>query len=169
MSFHSQDSVLVAMYATGGFELMDVATREVKDWSLVLNSSQSRVTVPNGVWGGKHAIRPFFGAAFNPSDSSWLLLYNESMFMHVSLYKPHSHGKCKVVDHRVEGSSERPNKKAKTEKEKKINDVYTIVKDYPSTLLLDFVGGNELLVLENPWDRVRSRLPDALDRKRYQD
>ncbi|CAM9400784.1 unnamed protein product [Choristocarpus tenellus] len=59
------------------------------------------------------------------------------------------------------------------EKKKKKGDScgsnFTIVRGYSSVLLLDFVGGNELLVLENPWQGIRNRLPDTLDRKRFND
>ena len=42
-----------------------------------------------------------------------------------------------------------------------------MIREFSSVVLMDFLGQNELLVLENPWERVKERLPDVLDRKQY--
>lgn len=42
-----------------------------------------------------------------------------------------------------------------------------MIRDFSSVVLLDFLGENELLVLENPWESVKESLPDVLDRKQY--
>lgn len=43
----------------------------------------------------------------------------------------------------------------------------TICNRYNGMLCTDFVGGNELVVLEQPWLDVVATLPDALHRKVY--
>lgn len=44
---------------------------------------------------------------------------------------------------------------------------FRVIRDFSSVVLLDFLGENELLVLENPWELVKESLPDALDRKQF--
>ncbi|CAN0305761.1 unnamed protein product, partial [Scytosiphon promiscuus] len=44
---------------------------------------------------------------------------------------------------------------------------FRMIRDFSSVVLMDFLGPNELLVLENPWDSVRESLPGVLDRKQY--
>lgn len=40
-------------------------------------------------------------------------------------------------------------------------------REFSSIVLIDFLGQNELLVLQNPWESVKDCLPDVLDRKQY--
>ena len=47
------------------------------------------------------------------------------------------------------------------------NSNFRMIRDFSSVVLLDFLGENELLVLENPWESVKESLPDVLDRKQY--
>ncbi|CAN0537043.1 unnamed protein product [Ectocarpus sp. 8 AP-2014] len=42
-----------------------------------------------------------------------------------------------------------------------------MIRDFSSVVLMDFLGPNELLVLENPWEAVKESLPEVLDRKQY--
>jgi len=42
-----------------------------------------------------------------------------------------------------------------------------MIREFSSVVLMDFLGQNELLVLENPWEIVKEQLPDVLDRKQY--
>lgn len=44
---------------------------------------------------------------------------------------------------------------------------FRMIRDFSSVVLLDFLGENELLVLENPWESVKESLPDVIDRKQY--
>lgn len=44
---------------------------------------------------------------------------------------------------------------------------FRIVREFSSVVLMDYLGQNELLVLENPWESVKESLPDVLDRKQY--
>lgn len=48
-----------------------------------------------------------------------------------------------------------------------LNSNFRMIRDFSSVVLLDFLGENELLVLENPWESVKESLPDVLDRKQY--
>lgn len=43
----------------------------------------------------------------------------------------------------------------------------TVCLHYNSMLYLDFIGDNEMVVVEQPWLRVISSLPDALHRRVY--
>ena len=47
------------------------------------------------------------------------------------------------------------------------NSNFRMIRDFSSVVLLDFLGENELLVLENPWESVKESLPDVLERKQY--
>lgn len=47
------------------------------------------------------------------------------------------------------------------------NSNFRMIRDFSSVVLMDFLGPNELLVLENPWEAVKESLPDVLDRKQY--
>lgn len=44
---------------------------------------------------------------------------------------------------------------------------FRIVREFSSIVLMDYLGRNELLVLQNPWEIVKESLPDVLDRKQY--
>lgn len=47
------------------------------------------------------------------------------------------------------------------------NSNFRMIRDFSSIVLVDFLGQNELLVLQNPWESVKDCLPDVLDRKQY--
>ena len=47
------------------------------------------------------------------------------------------------------------------------NNNFTICLRYPGMIFMDFLGDNELVVVEQPWIDIVNDLPDALERKRY--
>lgn len=47
------------------------------------------------------------------------------------------------------------------------NSNFRMNREFSSIVLIDFLGQNELLVLQNPWESVKDCLPDVLDRKQY--
>jgi len=48
-----------------------------------------------------------------------------------------------------------------------LNSNFTICLRYSGVIFLDFLGKNEMVVVEQPWLGIVNALPDALERQRY--
>mmetsp|Transcript_22457 Transcript_22457/g.33076 ORF Transcript_22457/g.33076 Transcript_22457/m.33076 type:complete len:105 (-) Transcript_22457:416-730(-) len=78
---------------------------------------------------------------------------------HSDIYPP-NHVKAKRF------KQEGYDKVQKMDQKKGMNNM-TICLRYGGMLFLDFVGANEMVVVEQPWLSVVNSLPDALERKLY--
>ncbi|CAM9633408.1 unnamed protein product [Laminaria digitata] len=169
LRFHCRDDILVCVDSSNAFRLLDVHQR--RKAACHENVEFPLAPTGKGAWGGAGDVHPMNGVAFNPEDPlQSMLLFNHRSVMYVtprrkipaSVFVASSESKkCRAS----EGvKAEKPDARAKAASNQ---SNFRMIRDFSSVVLLDFLGENELLVLENPWESVKESLPDVLDRKQY--
>ncbi|CAM9326903.1 unnamed protein product [Ectocarpus sp. 6 AP-2014] len=169
--FHSRDDILVCVDSSNAFRLLDVQRRR-------LAACHDGVEFPQlpsgkGSWGGQGDVRPLSGIAFNPEDPQHcMLLFNHRSVVLMTprrkiplnvCVKPTKAKKARLA----EGDRDKAKAGKASGKGAANQSNFRMIRDFSSVVLMDFLGPNELLVLENPWEAVKESLPEVLDRKQY--
>jgi hypothetical protein len=167
----------------GVFYLFDVEQRRISDWSEDLGFPASN-SLPREL-----SICPDCpdSIAFNPSAPNKFVMGGHSWFCAIDLTRPvPKHAKPFPPDHfkarnwskrnlqnrqRSNSLSEKGSSEVEINKDDVIQEDtirnFTICLRYAGIIFQDFIGKNEMLVLEQPWMSVVDTLPDALERQRY--
>jgi U3 small nucleolar RNA-associated protein 4 len=184
MTFFGPTGVLVVMMAKGGFVLMDVEEKCMVEWSQDVGVSMT--ALPPGQ-------KPFLSAAFNPSSPSTMILHNHTLMCYIDLesdvpksprFHPKHHLSAKfkpdvngadldsMISPTLPKRSQRGHDGTKNISGESATSLtlqknFTVNLRYRPMLMVDFAGPEELVVVENPWLKVVSQLPDALYRPQY--
>eukprot|EP00903_Cladosiphon_okamuranus_P017749 g16338.t1 len=162
--FHSRDDILVCVDSSNRFRLLDIEKRRLAACHDDVEFPQ--VPSGKGAWGGAGDVHPLSGIAFNPEDPLHsMLLFNHRSVVHMT---PRRKIPLNVRVKPVKSKRPRLADTDKASGKGAANQCnFRMNREFSSIVLVDFLGQNELLVLQNPWESVKDCLPDVLDRKQY--
>mmetsp|Transcript_6655 Transcript_6655/g.19714 ORF Transcript_6655/g.19714 Transcript_6655/m.19714 type:complete len:325 (-) Transcript_6655:578-1552(-) len=171
--------------ADGSFYLFDPHRKRLTDWSrdVGLPSSDGLPRELTGRTGGGGTVMNQIGSssageyptglAFNPSTPNKFLLVSHGFFCAIDLDRPIPSRSAYYPPRHVRA---RWNKKPKISPPSAYpssadgddgGDNFTMCLRYAGVLFLDFMGEDEMVVVERPWMNVVKEFPGALERRVY--
>ncbi|RLN64237.1 hypothetical protein BBJ28_00017093, partial [Nothophytophthora sp. Chile5] len=164
MGFNPSGKTLVVTLVSNSFVCYDVETKGLSDWY-----RQNYERFPKALMDGRNVK----GMTFDPANPDFLYLYSQASLYQINMGK------------QQDGFAKSPPKKSRrgramsmgTESDSKnasegelvtLEDGFCrVINRYRPLSFVDFVGENELIIVETPWLKVLSRLPGALHRHKY--
>jgi len=159
------NAALVVGCSNNSFYIFDVQRKRMSDWSLATGFPMCR-SLPREL---THRPECMERLAFDPSSPNKFLMAGNGFFCVVDLDRPvPNHSDIYPPNHvKAKRFKQEGYDKVQKMDQKKGMSNMTICLRYGGMLFLDFVGANEMVVVEQPWLSVVNSLPDALERKLY--
>jgi len=168
-----EDGQLAVATFTSRLFIFDLQARQLSEWS-------KEIGYPIQKWPAELSARRDFPVRLiaNPSKPSQLLLASFGAFCVINLSKPlpehcqmvpesHVRRRKKLVYRNNAGAGHRANKMQKLSKEDPNANNCIVCLHYNSMLYMDFLGPNEMMVVEQPWLQVVASFPEAVQRRVY--
>lgn len=151
--------VLAVACNNGAFYLFDVEKRCLSDWSEDL-SFPAGPNLPKELMNCPNCPQQLLYDRAKPNK---LIMGGHSWFCSIDLNSPVPlHSKPFPADHFL-ARNWRINSRARNDS----NSNFTICLRYTGIIFQEFLGKDEMVIVEQPWLSIVSALPDALDRQRY--
>lgn len=166
VAFHVSTPTLVITCANNRFYLYDVENSRYSDWTTEYEKS-----IPH-----KLTQNRLSGIAFNPENQSEMILYGLNYFCKIDLAKPiyFETPIQKDVNSNVTTNNNSSSKRQKAANKGQTKyqttpnpDNFKFVRRYQPILFLDYINGQELVIIERPWLSVMNALPPKLYRHRF--
>ncbi|KAI9916540.1 hypothetical protein PsorP6_017212 [Peronosclerospora sorghi] len=165
MRFNPSGKILVVTLVSDSFVCYDVETKGLSEWY-----RQNCKHFPKMLVDGGNTK----GITFDPADPDLLYLYSQASLYQINMGKHvsdlsatsparKSRHRERSIDADFDGK-----KNAVEDEVMELHDGFCLVINrYRPLSFVDFIGENEMIIVETPWLKVLSRLPGALHRHKY--
>lgn len=163
IGFNPSGKTLVVTLVSNSVICYDVEKKGLSDWY-----REHYEQFPKALAEGKNVK----GITFDPAHPDFLYLYSQSSLYQINMgdTQSNTHARATAKKQRrraISVGTESDGKNATEDETNDQDDICQVVNRYRPLSFVDFLDANELLVVETPWLKVLSRLPDALHRHKY--
>lgn len=153
LGFNAQSSEIICVTVTNEILCYEVETRNLSSWSRENPQVQLKT----------HWMGIIKGMKIHPTKPGCVSFYSQNFIWNVDFSRPYFGSEDEVVE-----PVEEPPVAGLVFKKRKINPTSSVlIEKYRPILHLDYLSGDELLVVECPWLKILQRLPDVLYRRKY--